>query len=208
MLPFVLLTSVAVAVLLASEYRGVRPGVWLAKPLASFGFVGLAVASGALGTAYGLWVLAALWLCLLGDVLLIPRGRPRLFRLGALSFLLGHLAFVGAFVVRGLDPRVLALAAALALVPMILALRWLRPYVPEGMKATVYAYVLVISVMVVFAAGATSSGEARILLGALLFYVSDLAVARDRFVVRSLWNGAWGLPLYYAAQLLLASTVP
>jgi hypothetical protein len=36
---------------------------------------------------------------------------------------------------------------------------------------------------------------------------SDVAVARDRFVVRSLANSLWGLPLYFVAQLLLAWTV-
>jgi hypothetical protein len=31
-------------------------------------------------------------------------------------------------------------------------------------------------------------------------------VARDRFVSHQFVNRAWGLPLYYAAQLLLATT--
>jgi len=31
-------------------------------------------------------------------------------------------------------------------------------------------------------------------------------VARDRFVRHQFSNRAWGLPLYYAAQLLLATT--
>jgi hypothetical protein len=40
--------------------------------------------------------------------------------------------------------------------------------------------------------------------GALLFYLSDLAVARDRFVRPGLANRLVGLPLYYAGQVLLA----
>ena len=43
--------------------------------------------------------------------------------------------------------------------------------------------------------------------GALLFYLSDLAVARDRFVVRRFASRAWGLPAYYLAQVLLALTL-
>jgi hypothetical protein len=46
-----------------------------------------------------------------------------------------------------------------------------------------------------------------VLVGALLFFVSDLAVARDRFVSPGFANAAWGLPLYYAATLVLAATV-
>ena len=40
--------------------------------------------------------------------------------------------------------------------------------------------------------------------GAVLFFVSDLAVARDKFVGASFVNRAWGLPAYYAGQLLIA----
>jgi uncharacterized membrane protein YhhN len=43
--------------------------------------------------------------------------------------------------------------------------------------------------------------------GAALFYLSDLAVARQRFVAPGFENKLIGLPLYYAGQLLLASAV-
>ena len=163
----------------------------------------MALAAGATGSAYGRWVLGALLLCAAGDVLLIPRGRPSTFLAGALSFLAGHVLFVVAFGVRGVDPLVCALGAVLASPPAILAIRWLRPSLSGSMRIVVYAYIGVISTMVV-AAGAT--GVVPIVLGALLFYLSDLAVARDRFITPSFWNGAWGLPLYYGAQVLLAST--
>jgi hypothetical protein len=41
-------------------------------------------------------------------------------------------------------------------------------------------------------------------MGALAFTASDVSVARDRFVREDFFNRAWGLPLYYCAQLLLA----
>jgi len=66
----------------------------------------------------------------------------------------------------------------------------------------------VISLMVMCAAGTVwEHGDPVILLGAAAFYVSDLAVARDHFVVRGFTNKLWGLPLYFGAQLLLAWTV-
>ena len=43
-------------------------------------------------------------------------------------------------------------------------------------------------------------------VGALGFFLSDLAVARERFVAKGFTNKLWGLPLYYGAQLLLAWT--
>ena len=62
--------------------------------------------------------------------------------------------------------------------------------------------------MVSLAAGATAAGGSpRMLAGAFAFYLSDLSVARDRFVREALVNRLWGLPLYYAAQLCLAATI-
>ena len=37
-----------------------------------------------------------------------------------------------------------------------------------------------------------------------LFFVSDLSVARNRFVAREFSNLVWGLPAYFGGQLLIA----
>ncbi len=208
MTPFVLLTVLSTAALLAAEWRGLRPGVWIAKPLASSGFVAAAWAAGASDSVYGRAVLAALALSWLGDVLLIARRSPGLFRAGLASFLVAHLAYAGAFLARGLHPGATGLGVLAVVAPGLWALRWLRPHLPPGMAGPVHAYVAVISTMLACAAGTLpGSGGPAIALGAGLFYASDLAVARQRFVAPSFWNRAWGLPAYYAGQLVLASTV-
>jgi uncharacterized membrane protein YhhN len=201
-------TVVAVVALVFSEYRGSRAGVWVAKPLASTGFVAVALAAGALETPWGRAVFVALLLCWVGDVFLIPRGAGPPFLIGLVGFLLGHVAFVVAFILRGPDPLWTAATTLLLLPPALLVLRWLHPHLPEKMRLPVVAYVTVISLMLVTAVGAAAAtGRHAIGLGALCFYLSDLHVARHRFVSRSFWNKSWGLPLYYAAQLLLASSV-
>ena len=96
------LCVVAVAGLLLAERRGSRNGLWLTKPVASAAFVWLGLESGALDSTYGQFVLAGLVLCMLGDVLLIPLGRPGIFRAGLFAFLLGHVAYSAAFVTRPL----------------------------------------------------------------------------------------------------------
>jgi uncharacterized membrane protein YhhN len=201
-------TVVALLGLLISEYRGLRSGVWVAKPLASTGFIAVAVAAGAWETPYGMAVLVALFLCWLGDVFLIPKGAAAPFLVGLTSFLLGHVGFAVAFALRGPDPLWMAAAAVVLLPPAYLVLRWLHPHLSARMRTPVVAYVAVISLMLVTAAGAAvSTGQAAIGIGAACFYLSDLHVARHRFVAQSFWNKSWGLPLYYAAQLILASTV-
>jgi uncharacterized membrane protein YhhN len=197
--------AAAVAALVVADQRGSRLGIWLAKPLASSLFIAAALANGATASSYGWLVLAALALSWLGDVLLIPHD-DRVFRAGVGAFGLAHVAYLAAFALRGIDPLRAALAALAAALAVAAAARWLRPHVPPDMKLAVNAYMAIISAMVVGAVGA-SRADPRILVGALLFYASDLLVARQRFVAPSPWNPAVGLPLYYAAQLVLASTV-
>jgi uncharacterized membrane protein YhhN len=209
MTAFAAWTLAWLAVLLAAESRGAQALRWVAKPLASLGFVAAGWAAGALASPYGSWILAGLVLGALGDVLLIPRGRA-FFAAGLASFLFGHLAYVGAFAVRGfaLGAPVLAVVAAAALAGA-LVLRWLLPRVPASLRLAVPAYVVVISCMLV-AAAATSSAHgdwARVFVGAAAFYGSDFAVARERFVAKGFANKSWGLPLYYGGQLLLAASV-
>ncbi len=201
------LCAIAVAGLLAAEYRDSRGGQWLTKPLASTAFVWLGLVSGALDSGYGRLVLLALALCLLGDLLLIPRDRPKVFRAGVFAFLLGHVAFSVAFLTRPLDPYGLAAGAVIVGVVILTVLRWLGKSLPADMVFAVRTYMLVIGVMSVLACGVSAAGGPwAVAVGALAFTASDISVARDRFVRHQFSNRAWGLPLYYAAQLLLATT--
>lgn len=200
--------GIALMGLLRAEKCQARWGVWLCKPVAATSYVWAAVAVGALDSNYGRWVLGALCLCWWGDVLLIPKNRRAWFRAGIVVFLLGHIGYIGAFL--QLDPGWqgagigLLVAGALAWV----IAKWLAPQLPAGFRRLVAAYVAVICTMLVTAfAAATGAGSARIALGASLFALSDVFVARDRFVAASFVNRALGLPLYFAAQLILASTV-
>ena len=53
--------------------------------------------------------------------------------------------------------------------------------------------------------GARGAGAPRlIVIGAMLFFVSDLAVAMQRIVAPGFPAYLWGLPLYYSGQLCLA----
>jgi uncharacterized membrane protein YhhN len=202
----VVVTGVALAALLGAERAGSRRLVAVFKPLASLGFLAAAWATGALATRYGAWVFGGLVLCFLGDVLLIPAS-PRAFLAGLGSFLAGHLAFAAAFLVRGIA-LVPAFATLLLLLSIaLLVWRWLAPHVETKMRVPVAAYMVAISAMVALAVATTFlKPNLALLLGTLAFYLSDLSVARDRFVREAFVNRAWGLPLYYAAVLLIAAS--
>jgi len=199
------ITGLATIALLAFERKESRAGVWVTKPVASLGFVVAGLGAGALATPHGRFVFAGLLLSLAGDVLLIPKAQ-RSFLAGLGCFLLGHAAFALGFVRRGLSPPGIAIAVGPAVLGCVLVWRWLAPHLPRSMRVPVVAYMVTIGAMVVLAAGTFArSPSIPLLVGALAFAVSDVAVARDRFVAHGFSNRLWGLPLYYAAQLLLAA---
>jgi uncharacterized membrane protein YhhN len=203
----VILCLLAVTGLLIAEHRGSQRGLWLTKPVASAAFIWLGLASGSLGSTYGMLVLAGLALCMLGDVLLIPRDRPGIFWAGVFAFLLGHVAYSAAFLTQPLSVAGLVTGGVLLAAVVWTVLRWLARTVPVDMVVPVRAYMVVIGVMSTLACGVSvAGGPWQVAIGALAFTASDVSVARDRFVKHEFLNRAWGLPLYFAAQLLIAVT--
>jgi uncharacterized membrane protein YhhN len=193
-----------VVLLIVGEFNGKLALRAPSKVVASTAFIALAFAHGSIDGAVGAWLLAALIGCWLGDVLLLGESRP-MFLGGLVAFLLGHLAFAGAFGVAGLDLRVAGVTIGVLVVPAVIVFRWLKPHLPKPMLGPVLAYMVVISVMVAAAAGRFAvEADPRIMIAAVMFYVSDLAVARNRFVAKGPMNRLWGLPLYYGAMALLA----
>ena len=202
------LAALAVVGLLLAEYYDWEPGVWIFKPAASLCFIFLALVSGATGSSYGWLILLGLILSFFGDVFLIPKDRENIFQAGVVSFLLAHVAYAIAFFWRGVDPLWCAVATSVCALIMYFVLPWLRPSIPADMKTSVYAYMGVISTMVVLAVGTYGLlGNTAIPVGAIGFYLSDLSVAKDRFVSESFFNRLWGLPLYFGSQLILAGSV-
>jgi uncharacterized membrane protein YhhN len=202
---FVLFTLAATALLVWTEVAA-SPALRWVKMAASTGFIGIAVASGATSTVFGSFVLAALVLSWIGDLLLTYDDR-KAFTAGLVSFLLGHVAFSVGFGVLGIGWVVALGAAVVVAVVAAFVWRWLSPHVGD-MAAPVAAYVGVISIMTVMAFGAFGGGATVLIpVGAVLFFVSDMFVARNQFVAPGLVNRVWGLPLYYGAQILLALSV-
>lgn len=153
-------------------------------------------------------VFVALVFCLAGDVLLAI-GSPAAFLAGLVSFLLGHVMYAGAFFLVADVGAFMAVGVMLLALSAALIWRWLSPHL-GNMQNPVMAYIVVISIMVAGAFGIFGNAtiapgvRAIIFTGAVLFYASDLFVARQRFVVNAQINRTVGLPLYYTAQFMLA----
>jgi uncharacterized membrane protein YhhN len=198
----------ALVALLWATARQSKTGIWLAKPLASLAFVTAAMGAATHASYYGERVVWAASLGAVGDVLLLRSGRWP-FVAALVAFIVGHGLYIDAFLHQGFDARILGFALLVLLVPAGLIQAYLRPTLPQALTLPVYAYLLVISLLVASATAASRFAVAPTLqvLGACLFYASDIFVARDAFVKTEPRNSLLGLPLYYAAQWLLVASL-
>jgi uncharacterized membrane protein YhhN len=200
----------ACALLVLAEWRGVHRLRVAAKLAASTAFV-VAGVQAAGGSWFARFMLLGLVLGAIGDWALLG-GSWRRFKAGIFAFLLGHVAYVVG--IAQLEPpgRWLGDAGLIAALPLGVGLGALAILWPRlgPLRRAVTAYIAVIAVMVIAAIAAARAGALpapqRYWLagGAVLFFLSDLAVARDRFLWRGLANKVLGLPAYYTAQLLIA----
>ncbi len=202
------IAALGVAGCWTATFTGRRVFQFIGKPAASLAFLSLAF-----HTAHGSnaarvsALLIALVFSFVGDMALMGRSRLS-FLIGLAAFLLGHVAFVAAFFLRGLSLIYLFGAIPLTALVAIVVVRWLRPHVPAKMRSPVIAYIGVISAMVACAIATHGATPApAFVLAAVMFFVSDIAVARQQFVVPDGWNQLWGLPLYFGAQLIFAANL-
>ncbi len=167
---------------------------------ASTGFVLVRLLSGGLNVAPGRLLLGGLIGCWAGDYL-----GPINFPASIIAFGLAHALFIAAFVALGIDRRRIAAATAVTVAVGAAIGWWLLPEVPAGQRAMIGGYILVISAMVVCAWSLRDSGaRGTLIAAATLFYVSDIFVARWRFISSGPENAWLCYPLYYGACLLFA----
>jgi uncharacterized membrane protein YhhN len=207
----VVVASGLLAALLVAEKRKNVPLILTFKTPLSILFVAAALIQPHAVEPYYQWVMAGLVFGLIGDVCLALKGN-KAFKAGLVAFLLGHVLYVVAFAGLTRPSDWLALGHLLIL-GVSLGVFWrLRPHL-GAMTIPVGVYVLVISLMLAAAWVAflnpdlKSTGARALLVGACCFYLSDLFVARERFVRSQFANRLWGLPLYYGGQFCIAFSV-
>ncbi len=185
-------------VTIASDFHQRYPSFYLFKPLTTLLLIALAWALLPMG-APRLPMLAALLLCLAGDIALLWHGK-RAFIAGLLAFLLGHLLFVWALVQHP-SFQTPPLAWGLICLPAAGYVAYLAPRCGRLLPAVVL-YVCAILAMVLAAAGVRGSpalsGSGLVLTGALLFLLSDGILAWRRFVQPSSLGQAATLATYYS----------
>ena len=197
--------------LLYYEKKKDRIPLLITKPILSLLFVITALLQPHPVPAYYHYLFIGLIFCLIGDVCLaLPQGKA--FRGGLFVFLVGHVFYIFSFLSLTSIFDWISIGGLIIFIMSAFIFFWLRPHL-RSMLIPVLLYILVITAM---ASGAWAvfrnssfqmSGRALILVGSLCFYVSDVFVARNKFIKEEYRNRFLGLPLYYTGQFLLAFSI-
>lgn len=207
--PTLVATAVAAgAVTIFARLQQAQLLEWLAKPLATIAVLLMALGAAPLPTARYRGLIAAGLLCsLAGDIfLMLPAD---LFLPGLVAFLAAHLCYLTAFRSDGGGGGPVGLLVLVVLAGAgVLSVLW-----PSlgAMQIPVLLYVAVILTMCWMALGrwwvTRSPGSGLAAAGAILFVASDSVLALDRFRSPVPWSPLLVLGTYYAAQILIASSV-
>lgn len=205
---FISIYSISLFFLLLAEYKSNSLLRGIFKTLTSSLFLGFSFWIVYQSQVYSFWVisfLTALFLGWLGDLLLIPESNPKIFKLGVLAFLLGHFGYIVSFFSFNWNWNYIIGGSIICLISMFFIFKWLWKSIPANFKIIVVSYIIIISLMVITSLGAAGGQNISTLIipGSILFYISDISVAKSRFVDGpSFKNRIWGLPTYFYGQLL------
>lgn len=148
----------------------------------------------------GKLLLVALLFCAGGDIAL-ALGQGQYFIIGLGLFLVGHIVYIVLFS-RELRLRASRIPIAAVLVAYAIAIAVaMTPYLKD-MLAPVYGYLVVITLMGVFAA-LRETPSRLVLYGAISFIISDSILAINRFMIAAPGSDYLVMVTYYLAQLLI-----
>lgn len=200
----VIMASSVAAAVLDDRYLGLSRFFKMVASTTVIGFVFVLSPEPSMYLVLVVVALAASWV---GDLALSYDGRIP-FVIGLVAFAGAHVAYIAAFFARSsLGNATLVVAGVAMAVFAVIVIRWLSPHRPAELKIPIVVYVVIISVMVATAFATNAAlPDIRIPIAAVTFAASDLLVARQRFVAPSRANRIVGLPLYFIAQTIFATT--
>jgi uncharacterized membrane protein YhhN len=197
--------------LVRAEIYKIKRQIYLFKPICTLLVLAMALLSTLEPTrnpTYLVGVLLGLLLSFGGDLALMFQENRKAFMVGLALFLLAHVAYTLVFALVGRFSAWDALSTAVLLAAGVSFYRLIQPNLGT-MRAPVIVYMVVISAMVSRAVSTLASPAfsgtqaALIVVGAVLFYVSDIILAAARFWRPCKYNRI-SLVFYYGGQTLIA----
>jgi len=200
----------SVTILMWAELRSAENLIHIYKPLSTLLVIAVAILSLLAPSPqpyFAFGIIGGLVLSLGGDVALMYHS-SKAFLIGLILFFLAHVVYAVFFTLPNGFHRQDLVTGALLLIVAVVVYRYLKPGL-GAMERPVIAYIAIICLMVsralsAFFGTAFSPTQAWLLsVGAILFFLSDLVLAVNRFR-QPLKHERFSLVLYYAGQLLIA----
>lgn len=208
MIEFVILASIFLGALLVADLNGKEKIAGLLKILTSVCMViycGLQVYESS--NLYAYLVFTGIFFGLLGDIFLIPKSKNS-FLIGMAAFLVGHILYILAFLQYSFSPVKWLVALILISFAMYAVFNWVKASLRGVLKIGVAVYMATLATMCSLALSVRIEDALTLVgFGATLFMVSDFFVASHRFKRPHFLNRLVGLPMYYAGQFILASSI-
>ncbi|AFK03909.1 YhhN family protein [Emticicia oligotrophica DSM 17448] len=159
-----------------------------------------------LNTVDRIMIIALVFSCL-GDTFLMFQGKnPQFFLLGLGSFLVSQLSYAFVFRKQGKTQHIRRIPF---LIYVISLLTFLFGSIPAAFKAPVIVYACAISLMGITASERTSSTNSfqQVLIGAILFIISDSLIAINKFAIAIPLSGFWIMITYIVAQYFIVNGI-
>ena len=155
-----------------------------------------------------------LFLSWVGDIaLMIDERYPILFVVGLGAFLVAHLGYAAAFMrnVKDSKSSLNIPKSVLMALPFIAITGCFFYYMKDGLPADLFvpvlAYTIVISIMGITAASRHKHVDSKsfnwILIGAILFILSDMVIAINKFVIDFEYDAILNMALYLTGQFMI-----
>ncbi|HKL93877.1 MAG TPA: lysoplasmalogenase [Clostridia bacterium] len=220
---FVALTAIFAVVAIIANAKKMISLKLIAKTTASVFFVLIAISSFNI-TVFASWqalILAGLVCGLIGDIFVTvvatnPADQKLFDAFGVVAFMAGHLFYILAFaeLTKSFNYLLLILIAACPILIITLELTQVITMKNLPMKIGAVVYAIVIGTMLAFAVNVylglgNKEFTLYILIGAILFTISDIAIAVREFNSKLKGNQILHLMLgvYYVAQILFALSI-
>jgi uncharacterized membrane protein YhhN len=172
----------------------------VSKPATTIGAIVVSLLAGGPHSAT-IVVVIALALCLAGDIALLKTVDQFVVGLGA--FLLGHVAFMVAFAMRGFDrwPVIGVAVVGCAVLLGTVAMPIVRGASAKGFGLPVRGYLVVITAMCLLG---WATGNWLVMVGATAFIISDSILGWEVFVEERRWMSLAIMVTYHVAIVSLA----
>jgi uncharacterized membrane protein YhhN len=161
------------------------------------------------------WFLPALFLSLCGDVFLMFPDNI-FFLTGLISFLIAHVCYI--LGLNSVSPSA-GVWGVVIFVSILLAVVYpkidhaLKQKGEHGLRIPVAVYAVILSIMlgsawtVIYRPGYSPTSQIVIAMGGMLFFVSDLLLAWNRFIKHSHQRDVVVMVTYQVAQILLTASI-